>query len=86
MRNLPSLLLQAGEDCTLNAAIVDAMGGNDEISNETLAKETEKAVKRIEQYVRKTPLEKSVYLSKKTGANVYLKMGELQHLSPIQVG
>ncbi len=45
---------------------------------ETLFRESRSALKRIDPFIRKTPLEYSSWLSRKTGGQVYLKLENLQ--------
>ena len=45
---------------------------------ESIASQAEAASKRISPYIRQTPLEHSAYFSEKVGANVWLKLENLQ--------
>lgn len=49
------------------------------MSNGSLTSEARAAAARIAPYIRRTPLDYSPYFSESTGANVYLKLENLQH-------
>ena len=48
-------------------------------SNMNISEEVKEAYERIGPHIRKTRLERSRFYSEKTGANVFLKMENLQH-------